>query len=118
MQAQLTEELSARWGQWIDARVAVAMADAIKTMAESIGEVLAKERVRVRTEIEAAITTARTETRLLLADTKSDLLERLYDGMDRRFDTLQRRIIDGVSVARADAETTLPALPSPTQTRQ
>ena len=62
MQQQLTEELQQRWAGWIDARVAAAMADAIKTVAESIGNVLAKERERTRGEVKAAVATSQAET--------------------------------------------------------
>lgn len=111
-------ELQAKWSAWIDARVAQKMAEAITTVAESIGEVIAKERVRTRAEIEAAITTARTETKLLLAEHRSEAIERLHDVVDRRFDAMERRIIAGVTTAGADAEMTLRRLPPPTNTRQ
>jgi hypothetical protein len=55
------EELQKRWSAWIDQRVAAAMADAIKTVADSIGEVIAKERERTRNEIKAAIAVSQGE---------------------------------------------------------
>ena len=109
------EELQKRWSAWIDQRVAAAMADAIKTVADSIGEVIAKERERTRNEIKAAIAVSQGEMRVAIAEGKSMILEHLSVRLDNRFDSLQRQIMDVFS-DRVDGPS-LRRLPAPA-TRQ
>ena len=61
---------------------------------------------------------ANRNTELLIAETRSDLLEQLHNVVNPRFNSLEKQIIDEVAVARADAETTLRRCPARPQTQQ
>lgn len=117
MQAQLTEELQQRWGQFIDQRIAAKMAEAVATVAESIGEVIRKERERTHDMIKGAIKVARLEISVEILEARSATLESVSARLDRHFDALLRTVSDGLTV-KDDAGALLRRLSAPTTTRQ